>query len=274
MQRLRELGWIEGRTVAIEYRWAEGATSAMPRSRPSSSGSRSMSSSRSARRRPGRQAGDIDHPDRLRAGGRPGRQRPGRSSGAAGRQRHRPVDPVDRSCRQAARTLARGRSRSAPVGDHGQCRPSQRRAGDARGRRQRPARSASRSSPRKSGAPRISRPPSTRSRAAPMPLYVAADPLVDHQPRSHQHLGARRAAADDARHSRVRRGGRPDVLWHATSGSVSPRRRLCRQDSARGKAGRPAGRAADQVRTGRQPDHRQGARPRRAARRCSPAPTR
>jgi putative tryptophan/tyrosine transport system substrate-binding protein len=24
VQRLRELGWIEGRTVAIEYRWGEG----------------------------------------------------------------------------------------------------------------------------------------------------------------------------------------------------------------------------------------------------------
>ena len=26
VQRLRELGWIEGRTVAIEYRWAENRT--------------------------------------------------------------------------------------------------------------------------------------------------------------------------------------------------------------------------------------------------------
>jgi putative ABC transport system substrate-binding protein len=24
IQRLRELGWIEGRTVVVEYRWAEG----------------------------------------------------------------------------------------------------------------------------------------------------------------------------------------------------------------------------------------------------------
>jgi putative tryptophan/tyrosine transport system substrate-binding protein len=27
VQRLRDLGWIEGRTVAIEYRWAEGRIS-------------------------------------------------------------------------------------------------------------------------------------------------------------------------------------------------------------------------------------------------------
>jgi putative tryptophan/tyrosine transport system substrate-binding protein len=29
VQRLRELGWIEGRTVAIEYRWAEGRSEHM-----------------------------------------------------------------------------------------------------------------------------------------------------------------------------------------------------------------------------------------------------
>jgi putative ABC transport system substrate-binding protein len=30
VQRLRELGWIEGRTVAIEYRWAEGRIDRLP----------------------------------------------------------------------------------------------------------------------------------------------------------------------------------------------------------------------------------------------------
>ena len=29
VQRLRELGWIEGRTVAFEYRWAEGRSERM-----------------------------------------------------------------------------------------------------------------------------------------------------------------------------------------------------------------------------------------------------
>jgi hypothetical protein len=30
---LRELGWIEGRTIAIEYRWAEGRTERLRRNR-------------------------------------------------------------------------------------------------------------------------------------------------------------------------------------------------------------------------------------------------
>ena|SRR5262249_8441572 len=51
IQRLRELGWIEGRTVAIEYRWAEGRPERTPRLLPSLSGSKSMSSSQSEARR-------------------------------------------------------------------------------------------------------------------------------------------------------------------------------------------------------------------------------
>ena len=39
VQRLRELGWVEGRTIAIEIRWAERAEARVtPRSRPSSCG--------------------------------------------------------------------------------------------------------------------------------------------------------------------------------------------------------------------------------------------
>ena len=38
VQRLRELGWVEGRTVAITYRWGEGrATNASPNSQRNSS---------------------------------------------------------------------------------------------------------------------------------------------------------------------------------------------------------------------------------------------
>ena len=33
--RLRELGWIEGRTVAIEFRWSDGRPNATPRSQRS-----------------------------------------------------------------------------------------------------------------------------------------------------------------------------------------------------------------------------------------------
>jgi putative ABC transport system substrate-binding protein len=44
VQRLRELGWIEGETIAIEYRWAEGRSErALARSRPSLSATRLMS---------------------------------------------------------------------------------------------------------------------------------------------------------------------------------------------------------------------------------------
>ena len=56
VQRLHELGWIEGRTVAIETAGGRDAPSALPRSRPSSSGSRSMSFSPAEPRQRSRQS--------------------------------------------------------------------------------------------------------------------------------------------------------------------------------------------------------------------------
>jgi putative tryptophan/tyrosine transport system substrate-binding protein len=70
----------------------------------------------------------------------------------------------------------------------------------------------------------------------PDALYVATDPLV--LTNRHQYLGARCAPADYVRLSRVRRRGRSDVLWTKILGPVPTCRRLCRQDSARVKAGR------------------------------------
>ena len=92
-ERLRELGWIEGRNVAIEYRWAEGHRNALPRSRPSSFASKWTSSSRRSRRHCSK-AGNIDHSDRLRGGERSGRRWLGRESRATGRQCHRSIAPA------------------------------------------------------------------------------------------------------------------------------------------------------------------------------------
>ena len=69
-------------------------------------------------------------------------------------------------------------------------------------------------------------------------------PAREYPSHSYQYLGAGRATADDACGSGVRRSGRSDVLWTELPGPVPARRRLCRQDFARGEAGRHPGRAA------------------------------
>src|SRR5262245_6399644 len=48
VQRLRELGWIEGRSIAVEYRWTGVEPSAPLRLPPSSSSARLMLLSRRA----------------------------------------------------------------------------------------------------------------------------------------------------------------------------------------------------------------------------------
>ena len=71
VQRLRELGWIEGRTVAIEVRWAEGRTERFAEIAGEfvrlkvdvivTAGPPVVRS----------ETGDLGHPDRVRDGGGP-----------------------------------------------------------------------------------------------------------------------------------------------------------------------------------------------------------
>jgi putative tryptophan/tyrosine transport system substrate-binding protein len=56
----------------------------------------------------------------------------------------------------------------------------------------------------------------------------------------------------------IRRCGRLDQLWDTHSRPVPPSRCLCWKDSQRREARRSAGSAADQIRTGHQPQDRQG----------------
>jgi putative ABC transport system substrate-binding protein len=98
VQRLRELGWIEGRTVAIEYHWAEGRSERAAEIAAEfvqrkvdvivTSGTASVAAAMQA----------TSVIPIVFAGGRPGRHRSGRESGASWRQRHWPVDPANRCC--------------------------------------------------------------------------------------------------------------------------------------------------------------------------------
>src|SRR5262249_29088122 len=116
LERLRELGWIEGRTVAIEHRWAENR---MERYAEIATEGRRHSyiwhCSSSV------QAGHIGYSDRLYHRRGPGRAWSRREPRPTRQQRHRPLSSIDRSCRQAARNPARASSEAPSAGGHGQC---------------------------------------------------------------------------------------------------------------------------------------------------------
>ena len=94
MQRLRELGWIEGRTVAIEYRWAEGRAERYAELAAEfvrlkvdvilAGGTAAALAAKQA---------TSTHSDRVLAAGDPVGSRPRRLPDATGRQRHRTVEP-------------------------------------------------------------------------------------------------------------------------------------------------------------------------------------
>ncbi len=102
VQRLHELNWIDGRTITLDVRWAEGrperyaeiATEFVRRKVDVivTSGSAVPALMKATSVIP------IVFGDRWRSG-RPG---PGRLAGAAGRQRHRPLRTAARTRRQAA----------------------------------------------------------------------------------------------------------------------------------------------------------------------------
>ena len=123
VQRLRELGWIEGRNVTIEYRWAEGrnerfAEIAAEFVRLKVDVIVTAGTGTGARRK----EGNIGHPDRIRGGERPGWRRL-----VASLRGQAATSPA---CRSQATDLGRKRlellrevvAQPPPAGDPGQCR--------------------------------------------------------------------------------------------------------------------------------------------------------
>ena len=101
VQRLRELGWIEGRTVLIEYRWGEGRADRYADLAAEFAGLKVDVIVTFRLRSDGSEAGYVGYSDRLRDRKRTGGQRLGCKPGATRKQCDRYVDAADRSCRQA-----------------------------------------------------------------------------------------------------------------------------------------------------------------------------
>jgi putative ABC transport system substrate-binding protein len=74
VQRLRDLGWIEGRNVAIKYRWGEGLGERFAEIAAEFVSLKVERHCRAGRRRYRCQEGDIAHSDGLSVGGRSDRR--------------------------------------------------------------------------------------------------------------------------------------------------------------------------------------------------------
>ena len=105
-------------------------------------------------------------------------------------------------------------------------------------------------------------------------LIVTASQFGTNHPAAARRVGGSAQAARGLPLPLFCQCGRPDLLRAQSAGRISPRGRLCRPHPQGREACRPSGASADQVRACDQSQDREGARPRSAARRCSPAPTR
>ena len=264
VQRLRELGWIEGRTIAIEYRWAEGRGERFAEIAAEfvrlkvdvivTSGGAVLAAKQATSLIPivFAVATDPVGGGLVASLARPGGNVTGLSMS------------VYRSCRQATRTLARDRARSSPVGDHGNV------GYPAAVLEMGEVQAAARTLSLEVATLEIRRaediaPAFATLKGRAEALYRLCRAAGSHQQGSYQHVGARRAIADDVWPSGARGSGRSDVIWGALSRPVAARRRPRRQNSARSEARRHPSRAADQIRSGDQPQDRESARPRHSA---------
>ena len=234
------------------------AMNAMRNLAPSSPAGKSTSSCRSERRQSSPRKRRHQSSHRLPARFRPGRRGPGRLPCAPGWQHHRTVEPAARSCRQTAQILRDIIPGLQPIGGPEQCQQSHRLVV---GGRSSAGGAQTRSRNRFRGRQACGRyRPRDRGLKDATSTLCRWRSIGRRQPNSDQYVGAGRAAADDAWLARLCRNRRSRVLRAGLLGPIPPRRRLRRQDSQGRQTGRPSGRTADQDRTGRQSQDREGAR--------------
>ena len=123
-QRLGELGWIDGQTVAIEYRWADGRAERYSEIADEFARSKvnvivTGGSSGAAAKRV-----TSTIPIVLAVSNDPVGDGSGRKFGTSGRERHRLIGSRSRTCWQATRKFSRGFARVPAAHDPGQCRIS------------------------------------------------------------------------------------------------------------------------------------------------------
>jgi putative ABC transport system substrate-binding protein len=106
VQRLREFGWIDGRTVVIEYRWAEGHSDRYAEIAAEFVRLKVDVIVAVGTAVPTLKQATAATPIVFPIGNDPVGGGLVASLAATRRQRHWTIDPVGRSCRQAARTFA------------------------------------------------------------------------------------------------------------------------------------------------------------------------